>query len=116
MTFDSTNSEFRDLFDRSYHYYYYPLLHLVAFLLHLKFQYDRGHCLPEDIKVPFMQSLQCSRNELYNFLMLVPLKKEIDLMILGTLVHRVLVSILTAQCKVIDCIGHIFDITVSMAL
>lgn len=48
--------------------------------------------------------------------MSAPLEKEIDLTMLGTLVHRVLVSMLTTQCKVIDRIGHIFDITVPMAL
>jgi hypothetical protein len=48
--------------------------------------------------------------------MSAPLEKDIDLITLGVLVHGVLVSMLTAQCKVIDRIGHIFDVTVPMAL
>ena len=116
LTFYSTNSEFRDLSDGSYQHYYYPLLHSVAFLLRLRFRCDRGDCLPDNFKVPFTQSLRTSRNELYKFLMSAPLEKDIDLITLGVLVHGVLVSMLTAQCKVIDRIGHIFDITVPMAL
>ena len=88
----------------------------IACLLRLKFRYDRGHELPGNIKFPLTKSLQMSRNELYEFLMSTPLEKEVDPAALGALVHKILIAILTAQCKVTDRIGHIFDITVPMTL
>ncbi len=48
--------------------------------------------------------------------MLAPLDEEIDYARLGDLVHKLSISLLTAKCRVGDQIGHIFDITVPMAL
>jgi len=102
--------------DASYDHYYYPLLHSIAFLLRLKLRYDRGHKLPGNIKIPFTKALQQSRTELYEFLMSAPLDGEIDPDMLGILVHRVLIALLMARCNVTDRIGHIFEITMPMAL
>ncbi len=91
-------------------------MHSMACLLRLKFRYDRGYELPGNIKFPFTKSLLKSRNELYEFLMSTPLETEVDPAALGALVHKFLIATLTAQCKVTDGIGHIFDITVPMTL
>lgn len=48
--------------------------------------------------------------------MSAPLDEEIDPTTLGVLVHRVLIALLTARCNVTDRIGHVFDITIPMAL
>lgn len=48
--------------------------------------------------------------------MSAPLNEEINATTLGVLVHRVLIALLTARCNVTDRIGHIFDITIPMAL
>lgn len=102
--------------DASYDHYYYPLLHSIAFLLRLKLRYNRGQKLPGNIRIPFTKCLQQSRTELYEFLMSTPADEEIDPTKLGVLIHSVLIALLTARCNVADRIGHIFDITIPMAL
>ena len=91
-------------------------MHSIACLLRLKFRCDQGHKLPGNIKFPFTKSLQKSRNELYEFLSSTSLEEEVDPVVLGVLVHKLLISMLTAQSKVSERVGHIFDITVPMAL
>ena len=48
--------------------------------------------------------------------MSAPVDEEIDPTMLGVLVHRVLIALLTARCDVTDRIGHVFDITIPMTL
>lgn len=96
--------------------YRHPLMHAVALLLRYKFYHESGHHVPGNFELPMTKSLNETRIALYEFLLSVPLSDGIDRATLGIKVHALSVSLLTAKCRVNDRIGHIFDVTIPIAL
>ena len=109
-----TKSRYNSISD--YAQYRHPLTHAVALLLRYKFHYDSGQRVAGKFELPMTKSLNETRIALYEFLLSVSLDEVLDRVTLGTQVHALVVSLLTAKCRVSNRIGHILDITIPMGI
>ncbi len=100
----------------AYAQYRHPLTHAIALLLRYKLHHESGQRVPGSFELPITKSLNETRITLYEFLLSVPLDDEMDRATLAIQVHAVSVSLLSAKCKAGHRSGHIFDITIPMAL
>jgi hypothetical protein len=91
-------------------------MHAIALLLRYKLHHESGQRVPGSFELPITKSLNETRIALYEFLLSVPLDDEMDRVTLGIQVHALSVSLLTAKCRASNRFGHIFDITIPIAL